>query len=277
MSRARSSAGFPATSVSAAAARRNDLFATADELLAQMASMDTSDPARTRLRERLIRDTTPIAHGQAARYRRTSEPIDDLNQVAVLGLILAIDRFDASRKVAFRYFALPTITGELRRHFRDRTWSVRVTRRIQELSLAVRRRETELAQDLRRTPTEADLAADLGISTDDVRRARVGVAVYRAHSLNHPLAAKADGPHIELGDVIGDLDHDLESVPDRDALRRALPVLPPRLLTILKLRFVDGLSQQQIADRVGVSQMHVSRLIARSVALLRSHLVEEQL
>jgi RNA polymerase sigma-B factor len=189
----------------------------------------------------------------------------------MLGLTLAIDRFDARREIGFRYFAMPTIAGELRRYFRDRTWSVRVTRRTEELSLELRRREPELAQRLGRTPTQADLAADLGLSEDDIRNARLGITAHRAHSLNYSVLG-ADHEPVELGELIGGLDREMESVPDRDALRRALRLLSPRLLAILRHRYVDGLSQRKIAELMGVSQMHVSRLISRSLSTLRTHM-----
>ena len=261
------------TSTTTSRVADRDVFSEADRTLTEMAALPSGDPRRLRLRDSLIRDCVPIARREAARYRRSGEPIDDLNQVALVGLILAIDRFDAAREISFRHFAIPTITGELKRHFRDRSWSVRVSRNIQELTLELRRREPELTQSLGRAPTDADLAQALGVSEEDVRQGRAGISVHTAQSLNRPLYG--DGEPKELGDILGGPDQRIEAIADRDALRRALVHLPERLKTVLVLRYVDELTQTQIADKIGISQMQVSRLISRSLALLRRHMMAD--
>jgi RNA polymerase sigma-B factor len=194
-------------------------------------------------------------------------------QCATVGLILAVDRFDPDRGIPFKHFALPTITGELKRHFRDRGWGVKVSRRVQELYQEVRQAEPELAQRLGRLPSTADLAEHLNLSEPDVQAARRGEAAHATLSLNWPTAG--DDDMVELGERIGGLDQAIEAVPDRDALHRAWPLLPKRLRDILTLRFLDELSQCQIADKMGISQMHVSRLITRSLTLLRRYMTAE--
>jgi len=255
-------------------AKSEDLFRAADEILAQLANLHSTDPCRLELRDRLIRLCAPLAQREAARYRRTRESADDLKQVAMVGLILAIDRFDASRHIAFRHFARPTITGELKRHFRDQSWSVRVSRQMQEISLELRAREPELTQRLGRPPDQAELAAALGISERDVAKGRIAASVHNAQSLNAPLFD--DGEATELGDTLGGPDAAIEAIADRDALRRALQQLPKDLAEILALRFVDELTQAQIAEKVSTSQMQVSRRISRALALLRRHMMAER-
>jgi RNA polymerase sigma-B factor len=185
-----------------------------------------------------------------------------------------VDRFDPGRGIPFKHFALPTICGELKRHFRDKGWSVKVSRRVQELYLQVNQAEPLLAQRLGRMPTTQDLARHLNLPERDVLAARNGEAAYAARSLNWPLHGDEHGA--DLGSTLGEVDRSLEAVVDRDALRRAAVVLTPRLASILELRFVDELSQAQIADKLGISQMHVSRLLHRSLDLLRRHMMADR-
>jgi len=250
-----------------------DAWGEADSVLAQIAALPTSHPDRIRLREQVICRCAPEARREAGRYRNTGQPLDDLLQVATLGLILAVDRFDPSRGIPFKYFALPTITGELKRHLRDKGWAIKVSRRMQELHQEVRRAEPLLAQQLGHMPTSHDLAEHLGLSEEDIGVARHGAAAFVAHSLNYPTFGEDDGG--ELGDSLGSPDHALELLPDHDALVRAWPLLPERVRAILTMRFVDELTQSQIADKFGISQMHVSRLITRGLARLRRHMTAE--
>jgi len=238
-----------------------------------MVVLPCDDPTRVGLRDQVICQCAPEARREARRYRNTGEALEDLTQVAVLGLILAVDRYDPARGVAFKHFAIPTITGELKRHFRDRTWGVRVTRRVQELYREVRRAEPLLAQELGRTPSTTDLAASLSLSEEDVRLGRAGEAAYTTRSLNYP-AFGEDGAD-EVGDRLGGPDLAIDFVADHDALQRAWPLLPERLRNILVLRFVDELPQRQIADKMGISQMHVSRLITRALTTLRRHMTAD--
>jgi RNA polymerase sigma-B factor len=229
---------------------------------------------RQRLRDAIICECTPMARREAQRYRHTGEPMEDLAQVAVVGLILSVDRFDPGRRIPFKHFALPTICGELKRHFRDKGWSVKVSRRVQELYLQVNQAEPLLAQRLGRMPTTKDLARHLRLPEQDVVAARNGEAAYAARSLNWPLHGDDHGA--DLASTLGEVDRSLEAIADRAALRRAAAVLTPRLASILEMRFVDELSQAQIADKLGISQMHVSRLLHRSLTMLRRHMTAER-
>jgi RNA polymerase sigma-B factor len=245
-----------------------------DELLYRMAALDRRDPAWGTLRNQVVCRNLPLARWEALRYRNAGEPMDDLMQVATMGLINAVDRFDRNRGASFRAFVRPTIEGELKRHFRDTKWSVRLNRRLQEAHLEVRRAEPELTQRLGRTPTARDLAAHLRLDEELVRTARVAGGLYHSYSLNRPMS-DADG-RVELLELLGHHDHALDLVVDRDALHRALRVLPHRLRIVLRLRFVDDLSQPQIAAAIGVSQMQVSRLLTDAIAQLRRHMLSEQ-
>jgi len=245
-----------------------------EPLLARLAALKPSDPNRSRLRHHIICQCVNAARREANRYRHSGETNEDLAQVAILGLILAVDRYDPARNVGFKHFALPTITGELKRHFRDKSWSVKVSRRVQELHQRVRKAEPELAQRLGRMPTAADLAGHLRLCEEDVDTARVGDAAYTARSLSWPYAGEDD--RRELGESFGAPDPAIEAVVEHDALSRALPLLPERLRCILSLRYVDELSQSQIAEKVGMSQMHVSRLLSRSITMLRQHMTAEE-
>jgi RNA polymerase sigma-B factor len=254
-----------------------DPLVEADAALTRLARLDPTDPAtrpaRVRLREQIIRDCLPAARREAARYRYTGESMEDLAQIAAVGLIQAIDRFDPSRGVPFRHFAAPTIAGELKRHFRDKGWTVRVTRRVQELHQEINRAEPALAQQLRRTPTVRDLAEHLRLPEADVLAGRRAGGAYSARSLNWRVSDDEDA--VELGELIGSDDHALEAVADLEALRAALRALPERLRLLLSLRYVDELTQHQIADKLGISQMHVSRLITRATGILRGHMLAE--
>jgi len=189
----------------------------------------------------------------------------------MLGLIKAADRFDPQRGVAFEKFAVPTIVGELKKHFRDSAWSLHVTRRMQELHLEISRAQPVLTQELGRSPTVADLAGYLGLSEADVLTGLDCGAAYNTRSLNSPVNVE-DGA-TELGELLGDSDERMETVPDRQALRQHVAELPERHQRILYLRFFCDLTQSQIAKRLGISQMHVSRLLAQSLGALRGRML----
>jgi len=246
----------------------------ADAVLVQLAAVGPDDPPARRLREQVISQCVPAARREALRFRRSGEPLDDLIQVATLGLIHAVDRFDPARGIPFRCFALPTITGELKRHFRDKGWMVRVSRRVQELYLEITRLEPELTQWLGRSPTHDDFARHLNVPVDEIRAARASGTVYTARSLNAPVQfGHADS--IEFGDLLGEDDHDFERVTDRAALTKALRILPERMRVLLCLRYVEDLNQCQIADKVGLSQVQVSRLLTQALNQLREHMGAE--
>ncbi|HEX6968682.1 MAG TPA: SigB/SigF/SigG family RNA polymerase sigma factor [Micromonosporaceae bacterium] len=233
--------------------------------------MPVGHPDRAALREQVIEAWLPLANHLARRYSGRGESPDDLAQTAAVGLIKAIDKFDPTRGMDFVRYAIPTIVGELKRHFRDRTWDVRVPRRLQELRLRIAEANGTLLQTLGRSPTVTDVATYLGVSEEDVIEGLEGALAYNTVSLSAP----ADGDDgTELGDMIGVDDAQYEQAELRVALGPALAGLDQREQRILHLRFYHGLTQSQIAAQIGVSQMHVSRLLARALGKLRRRLAD---
>lgn len=232
-------------------------------------------PERTRqlLRDRIVAGHLPIAEHIARRFRNRGQPEDDLRQVAALGLIQAVDRFDPSRGSNFLAFAVPTITGEVRRYFRDSTWSARVPRRVKELHAAITAKSTELSHDLGRAPRPTELADALGVPLAQIQEGLAAANAYQSTSLDE-LVAAGDTSSTSLGDLLGGDDQRLADVVDRQSVFPALAALPERERTVVVLRFFGNLTQTQIAERVGLSQMHVSRLLAASMATLRQAMTE---
>ncbi|MGN9807056.1 SigB/SigF/SigG family RNA polymerase sigma factor [Micromonospora sp. L32] len=246
---------------------------SADALLAMMATTPADDPRRPALRERAIEAWLPLARHLARRYSGRGVHDEDLTQTAAVGLIKAVDNFDPTRGVDFTGYAIPTVIGEIKRYFRDRTWAVRVPRRLQELRLSITEANSTLSHTLGRSPTVADIATYLDLPEETVLDGLEGARAYRATSLSTPTGA--DGS-TELGDTLGAHDHGLDLVELRVALGPALATLPERERRILNMRFHGNLTQGQIAEQIGISQMHVSRLITRALATLRGHLSAER-
>jgi RNA polymerase sigma-B factor len=216
----------------------------------------------------LVERTLPLARTLARRYANKGESLDDLEQVAALGLVKAIERFDLERDVRFTTFAVPTISGEIKRHFRDRGWMLRVPRDVQELSSRLTVARERLTREQGRSPSVSELAGAALATVEQVLEAIGAADAYRALSLDEPLS---DG--IDPLDSLGGPDSGFERVEQRFMLRSGMTHLPAREREILHLRFYEGLTQREIADRIGVSQMHVSRLIRRSIEALRQRLV----
>ena len=223
------------------------------------------DPAA---REQLVNRFLPLARQLARRYQRGGEQLDDLVQVASLGLLKAIDRFDPARETAFSSFAVPTILGELKRHFRDKGWAVRVPRDLQELAVKVDRVADEMSRELGRAPTPAEIAQRTGSSLEQVLEAREASAAYRAVSLDRPRTDEEDEGE-SYADAVGAEDPGYRLAEDAATVQRLMRALSDREREVLRLRFEEDLTQSEIGQRVGVSQMHVSRLIRQSVARLR--------
>jgi len=243
------------------------------ELLLALSQLPPDDPARAPLRDELVQGHLPLVEYLARRFSGRGEPLDDLIQVATIGLIKAIDRFDPERGVEFSTYATPTIAGEVKRHFRDKGWAIRVPRRLQELKLALTRASADLTHKLGRAPTVAELAAQLEISEEDVLEGLESAHAYSTVSLDAPDSEEDDGPAV--ADSLGMVDDALEGVEYRASLKPLLEALPPREKRILVLRFFGGMTQSQIASELGISQMHVSRLLARTLARLREGLLAE--
>jgi RNA polymerase sigma-B factor len=245
------------------------------DLLAELATLPADDPRREATRNHLVTLHQPLVEHLARRFRNRGEPYDDLVQVATIGLIKAIDRYDPERGVEFSTYATPTIVGEIKRWFRDKGWAVRVPRRLQELRLAIGSATGALTQELGRSPTVTELAERIGASEDDVLEGLESAAAYSTLSLDAPDAGEADGPSVL--DMLGSEDTALEGVENREALKPLLATLPERERRILLLRFFAGMTQSQIATEVGISQMHVSRLLARTITRLREGLLAEDI
>jgi len=255
------------------AGRKSTVDDSAVDMLRELARVPQDDPRRASLREGAIEAWLPLGRHLAQRFHGRGEPLDDLVQIATVGLIKAIDRFDPEYGNDFAAYAVPTIVGEIKRHFRDRTWDVRVPRRLQELKLDINEATSTLAQQLGRSPTVADIAGYLQRPEDEVLEGLDSARAYSAVSLQTLVGNGEDGT--ELGDLFGVEDHELALAEFRASLGPALEALGPREQKIVILRFFGNLTQTQIAERVGISQMHVSRLLVRSLATLRGHLTED--
>jgi RNA polymerase sigma-B factor len=267
-------AGRPMRSVGAVAHRegrgvRTIVGTAVEHLLRQRADLPTGHPDRPVLRERAIESGLPLARSLAARYRERGEPLDDLCQVAAVGLIKAVDGYDPTRSVPFMVYAVPTITGALKHHFRDTTWRIRVPRQVQELALTLAPGGAELAQQLGRSPTRTELAAHLGATEHDVAAASHAWAAHRPISLDG-FATNGDREQSALLDILGSIDAHFETVTDEHVWQQLLDRLPTRERRILAMRFSQQLTQSEIAEQIGVSQMQISRLLLRSLTRLRT-------
>lgn len=226
------------------------------------------------LRDEIVTRALPLAEHIARRFRGRGEPYDDLLQVARLGLVNAVDRFDVDRGTDFVSFAVPTIMGEVRHHFRDVGWAMRVPRKLKDLHLEVTKAVEVLSHRLGHSPTASEIAAELGIEREEVAEVLIAGSAYQTMSTDVPLRGGED--EAALGDTLGAPDSSLENVDGHVDLEPALAHLPERERAILVLRFYGGLTQTQIAQRMGISQMHVSRLLAKTLSALREELVEEE-
>lgn len=241
-------------------------------MFAELVDESTTPQARNQVRDKLVEMHLPLVEYLARRFAGRSEPLDDLIQVGTIGLIKAVDRFDLERGVEFSTYATPTVVGEIKRHFRDKGWMVRVPRRLQERRAALTSATSDLTQKLGRSPTIKELAAHLELTEEEILEGLESSNAYTAVSLeatNDP-----DGGQ-SIADTLGELDADMEHVEYRESLKPLLAALPARERTILTLRFFGNQTQSQIAAQVGISQMHVSRLLARTLAGLREQLLTD--
>ena len=228
---------------------------------------DRGDPVD---RDALVERFLPLARQLARRYQRPEEPFDDIFQVACLGLVKAIDRFDLERDVAFSSYAVPTILGEIKRYFRDRTWSVRVPRDLQELALRVDRAVSDLSIDLHRQPTVPEIAEKVEAEEEDVLEALEASGAYRATSLEAPRGAEGEEGDT-LGDTLGTDELGFALAEDRATIEHLMRSITPREREVLRLRFQEDLTQAEIGECIGVSQMQVSRIIRQALGRLRSY------
>jgi len=248
-----------------------DLDAAALAYAARIAGLPPE--RRQEARDDLVRFALPFAGRLARRYRGRGEPLEDLEQVARLGLVNAVDRYDPERG-SFTAYAAITIVGEIKRHFRDKGWAVRVPRRLQELKLSLTKAISDLAQREGRAPTVSELAEHLQMSEEEVLEGLESANAYSTVSLDAPDSGDEDAPAV--ADSLGMVDDSLEGVEYRESLKPLLEKLPAREKRILLLRFFGNMTQSQIAAELGISQMHVSRLLARTLAQLREGLTADE-
>ncbi|HEY2206867.1 MAG TPA: SigB/SigF/SigG family RNA polymerase sigma factor [Pseudonocardia sp.] len=243
-------------------------------LLDEHSDPNTLPVRRTAVRQQLVLGYLPVAENIARRYRNRGIPLEDLVQVASVGLIHAVDRYEPDRGDSFLAYAIPYARGEVQRYFRDRGWAVRVPRRLKELHLALTTATAELSQRLGRAPRPSELAHHLGLPLEDVLDGLHAGQAYTSYSLDRPLdPSSASGRTV--ADVRGADDANLDLVEYWQALRPLIDALPPRERTILVLRFYGDHTQTQIARQIGVSQMHVSRLLTRTLSTLRTQLLAD--
>ncbi|WP_411082526.1 RNA polymerase sigma factor SigF [Streptomyces sp. cmx-18-6] len=251
-----------------------DARALSKTLFERLECLEEGTHEHAYVRNTLVELNLALVKFAASRFRSRSEPMEDIVQVGTIGLIKAIDRFELSRGVEFPTFAMPTIVGEIKRFFRDTSWSVRVPRRLQELRLDLAKAGDELSQQLDRAPTVAELAERLGITPDEVVEGMSASNAYTASSLD----AKPEDDDSEgaLADRLGYEDHGLEGIEYMESLKPLIAALPSRDRMILSLRFVSNMTQSEIGEELGISQMHVSRLLSRTLIKLRKGLTLEE-
>ncbi|KIF69589.1 RNA polymerase sigma factor [Streptomyces sp. AcH 505] len=251
-----------------------DARALSKTLFARLESVEEGTYEHAYVRNTLVELNLALVKFAASRFRSRSEPMEDIVQVGTIGLIKSIDRFELSRGVEFPTFAMPTIIGEIKRFFRDTSWSVRVPRRLQELRLDLAKATDELSQRLDRSPSVAELAEALGISGEEVIEGMAASNAYTASSLD--AQPEEDDTEGALSDRIGYEDHSLEGIEYVESLKPLIAGLPSRDRQILSLRFVANMTQSEIGEELGISQMHVSRLLSRTLTRLRKGLTVEE-
>ena len=260
--------------VGPAAVSPADARAMSKVLFSRLTTLEEGTHEYQYVRNTLVELNLALVHFAAARFRTRSEPMEDIVQVGTIGLIKAIDRFDPAREVEFPTFALPTVLGEIKRFFRDTSWAVHVPRRLQELRLALARAGDDLSQALDRSPTAAELAEHLGITEEEVCEGLVASNAYSVSSLDaQPGEDESEG---SFADRVGTVDPGLEGIENLESLKPLLAQLSERERTLISLRFGAELTQSQIGEELGISQMHVSRLLARALGKLREHLLVEE-
>jgi RNA polymerase sigma-B factor len=242
-----------------------------NDLLAYCRKQPRASAEWTEACDVLVRRYTPLVRALVRQYRESPESVDDLMQVGYLGLLKAIGNYDPAFGNGLRAYAVPCISGELKRHFRDKRWQVKVTRPVQELLLEMRGAIEDLTHEIGRVPTDSELAARLGVTPDELREARQAAEAFSALSLDAPVGGDDDSG--ELGDLLGGEDAGVEQAVDMEAIAQHWGELPRREQRILILRFYGNLTQEEVAARLGISQMHVSRLQARALARLRDWLL----
>ena len=253
-----------------------DARAISKVMFARLAELEEGTHEYQYVRNSLVELNLTLVRFAARRFRNRSEPMEDIVQVGTIGLIKAIDRFDPERGIEFPTFALPTVVGEMKRFFRDTSWAVHVPRRLQELRLTLARATDDLAQRLDRAPTTAELAEHLGLTVEEVSEGLVAANGYAVSSLDAQPGDDDSDTGGSIAERVGALDPGLEGIENLESLKPLVARLPERERTILSLRFGAELTQSQIGAELGISQMHVSRLLSRALKQLRTQLLVEE-
>ncbi|WP_054814483.1 RNA polymerase sigma factor SigF [Nocardia arizonensis] len=247
-----------------------------EPLFTRLAALDAEDPAREALRQDLIERCLPLAANIARRFSGRGENFDDLVQIARMGMVQAVDRFDPSYGASFLSFAVPTIMGEVRRHFRDHTWAVRVPRRLKEIQQAIGPATEKLTHELGRMPRAREIAAEIGAELSEVTQALIARNAYQAAPLDPgPDAGDQDNAAASVLDTLGAPDANFGSVEDYLAVRPLIEALPQRQRQVLIWRFFDSMTQNEIAERLGCSQMQVSRILTKTLNSLREQAMRD--
>ncbi|MFD0265265.1 SigB/SigF/SigG family RNA polymerase sigma factor [Streptomyces sp. NPDC127106] len=249
--------------------------ALSETLFRRLRALEEGTAEYSYVRNTLVELNLSLVKYAARRFRGRSEPMEDIVQVGTIGLIKAINRFDPARGVEFTTFALPTITGEMKRFFRDTSWAVRVPRRLQELRIGAAKAHDALEQDLGREPTDGEIAEHLKVSEEEFTEGQKAAHAYSARSLDAPVREDGDRQPGSDRPSLGEEETAYERIECLESLKPVLAALPERERTLLSLRFGDELTQSEIGERLGLSQMHVSRLLSRTLATLRASLLEE--
>ncbi|BBZ60332.1 SigB/SigF/SigG family RNA polymerase sigma factor [Mycolicibacterium monacense] len=248
--------------------RTQDDYTDVPDMFRLLSVLSPGTPDHDRQRERIVTRCLPLADHIAFRYHRKGENLDDLVQIARVGLMHAVNRFDPENGANFLSFAVPTMLGEIRRHFRDNGWAMHVPRRLKDLHVQITRATPRLTQSLGRPPTPTDLAAELGADRQEVVECLVAGDAYSLRSIDSPISSSDDTTR-SLADTLGEVDGEMEHITDRESLRPLLAALTERERTVISLRFFASMTQTQIAERIGVSQMQVSRILAKTLQQLR--------
>lgn len=255
-----------------ATTRRDDSYDDVVDMFLALNAMPAESHEYYRQRECIVSRCLPLADHVARHFARRGEGLDDLTQVARLGLMNAINRFDPEKGPSFIGFAIPTMMGEVRRHFRDYSWGMRVPRRLRELHVQIIRTTADLVQKLGRAPTARELSEELGVAHDEVVECLVAGDAYQLESLDAPVGADNSGRTRLVADAVGAIDPQIDHITNREAVRSLIADLPERDREVLHMRFFESMTQSQIAKRIGVSQMQVSRILANTLTSLRDQL-----
>lgn len=250
----------------------DDSYDDVIEMFVALRQMPAESHEYQRQRERIVARCLPLADHVASHFGRRGEGLDDLTQVARLGLMNAINRFDPEKGPSFIGFAVPTMMGEVRRYFRDYSWGMRVPRRLRELHVQISRTTGDLAQKLGRAPTAGELAQVLEVPHEEIVECLVAGDAYRLESLDAPIGADGSGKPRLVADAVGGVDPQIDHITNREAVRALVSALPRREREVLHMRFFESMTQSQIAERIGVSQMQVSRILANTLRCLRDQL-----